>query len=75
MLQQVFAGFSYTEGATGAARETLSRCKKTRYEKRARLHRDWHEQVYEKINNRVRNAVDARSVQEIDDRLRHNFQA
>ena len=72
MLQSVFDGLSYEGGITGAARETLSRARQVQQDKRTRLHADWQREVFDKIESRIVDAVDARSVQEVEERLRRN---
>lgn len=73
-MRSVFEGLVYEGGITGAARETLSRARQVQQEKRARLHADWQREVYDKIESRIQQAVDARSVNAIEKRLQRNAQ-
>ena len=72
LIRCVFDGLAYSDGVTGAARETLSRARKISQERRQRLHAAWDAQVYQKVNDRIQQAVDARSVEDIEARLQRN---
>jgi hypothetical protein len=74
LLQTVMDGLSYTSGPTGALQETLCRAEKIRQEKQSKLHAAWHEGVYQKVQDRIQQAVEDRSVEEIEARLRRNMQ-
>lgn len=74
LLQCVMDGLSYTTGPTAAVRETLSREKRTRADKRAALHAAWTAGVYDKIQGRLQTAVNALSDDDIQARLRRNMQ-
>jgi polyribonucleotide nucleotidyltransferase len=75
LLQTVFDGLRYTDGITGAARETLSRARKVEEERKRRLYAAWDAEVYQKLTDRIQRAVTARSVRDIEARLQHNAQA
>lgn len=73
LLQCVMEGLNYTSGPTAAVRETLSREKRTRADKRAKLHAAWTAGVFDKIQGRVQAAVNALSTDDIEARLRRNM--
>ena len=68
----MFDGLAYEGGITGAARETLSCARQMQQDKRTRLHADWHREVFDIIESRIVDAVDARSVHKVEERLQRN---
>lgn len=72
LIQEVFDQLSHTCGITGAARETVGRAQREIAEKRSALHKDWNQQVYKEIAGRIQHAVNARNVQDIEQRLQSN---
>jgi hydrogenase maturation factor HypE len=74
LLQTVLDGLSYRSGPTGALQETLCRAKYIQQEKQTKLHAAWRESVYQKVQDRIQQAVDDRTVEEIEARLQRNMQ-
>ena len=74
MFSEVFAGLSYDAGITGEISQTLALSQKIKHQKRRDLHQEWTTDVYDKITSRIQAAVDARDIQDVERRLRHNYQ-
>lgn len=74
LFDEVFAGLDYTSGITGAIQDMLALAATTKANKREQLYNEWKAQVYDKLTDRIQDAVAARSVSEIENRLQHNYQ-
>lgn len=74
MFEEVFAGLDYDSGVTGSIQEMLTLAEGTKAAKRSQLYDEWRAQVYDKLTDRIQDAVAARSVAEIEARLQHNYQ-
>lgn len=74
MYRQVLDGFDYSSGPTGEAAAVLAHSQKIRTAKTAAICDEWHEQVFDKIQDRIQSELETRGSAGISKRLQRNMQ-
>lgn len=74
MYKQVLEGFEYTSGPTGEAAAVLAHSQKIKAAKQQELCREWHEEVFDKIQDRLQAQLETRGPASISTRLQRNMQ-
>jgi len=74
MMHDVFAGMGMSQGITKACSETLTVQQKVKLKKRIRLYNDWKACVHEKIQKRIKDAMQQTPIDRLEAKLRRAFQ-
>ncbi|CAD7698938.1 unnamed protein product, partial [Ostreobium quekettii] len=73
MYKEVYKGLSYDSGVTGELEDLLRGADKVRRRKRAQLYTDWECEVFGKIQGRIQKALGQRNIEDIESRLRSQY--